>query len=494
VSGVQIQAPRVAYRRQDALSSLRDVDPEFPEAAEGQILAAPDNDHLLEYVTSDAFTHVFPGDRELDDPAEFLTDLDEELRSAGSLHLWPYLPLCAYRCHYCQFPLLIVNPGTERAETAARRWVDANIAEARMWLKAVPALREVPVHEFCLFGGTPTVFPLSEIERLMDFYAQAFVFDPAVTSLRAEGSPDTLDEAAVAGLRRLGFDKLTYGIQTFDDELLALANRRHTGQEAENALRYAREHGFARVDADLVWGLPGQEVSAYLSDVRRMIDLGFSTVVMTKLHLRSFGSVDTAIGHVSAAVWENVEVRDRIAASGQRWPTLGRQYQMRAGAVEALNLAGYHEHPTTYFARKEVGAPIWRSLNLDQDKQVPNLGVGLGAYTWSSRSEGNMTSDPRAYLDAIAEGRLPLTTVTALSREGRETRSIRMAMSTCQPLREEVHRKRFFGSSLFSDRWLPMFESLRDRGLAEIDASAGEISLTAPGRSLVEAIINTEIK
>ncbi|WP_371600273.1 radical SAM protein [Streptomyces sp. NBC_00564] len=491
---VQIEAPRAAFSRQDALASLRDLDPAYPEPDECRILAAPENNHLLEYVTSDAFTHVFPGDRTLDGPEEFFADLDAELRAAGSLHLWPYLPLCAYRCHYCQFPLLIVNPGTERAATSARRWVDANIAEARLWLDAVPALREVPVREFCLFGGTPTVFPLSEIERLMDFYADNFLFDPAVTSLRAEGSPDTLDEEMIIGLRRLGFDKLTYGIQTFDDDLLALANRRHTGQQAEDALRFARKHGFARVDADLVWGLPGQDVDAYLSDVRRMIDLDFSTVVMTKLHLRSFASVDTAIGHVSAAVWESVEVRERIAASGRSWPMLGRQYQMRAGAVQALNAAGYAEHPTTYFPQKEIGAPIWRSLNLDQDKQVPNLGIGLGGYTWSSHSEGNITSDPREYLDAVSAGRLPLTAITALSEPGRETRSVRMAMSTCQPLREEIHQKRFPGSSLFSERWLPVFERLRDRGLAEIDRAAGEIRLTTPGQSLVEAIINTEIK
>lgn len=126
-----------------------------------------------------------------------------------------------------------------------------------------------------------------------------------------------------------------------------------------------------------------------------MIELEFSTVVMTKLHLRSFGSVDTAIGHVSAAPWESVEVRDRIADAGRPWPSLGRQYQMRAGAVQMLNAAGYAEHPTTYFPLEEVGAPIWRSLNLDQDKQVPNLGIGLGGYTWSSR----------IYLDAVGDGR-----------------------------------------------------------------------------------------
>ena len=482
-----------AYSRTEALESLHDVDPDWPVSGVAQVLADPANDELLRHVSVDAFTHVFPGDQDDHPPSAFLADLDAELSQAPEFHLWAELPLCRYRCHFCQFPILVLGRDGDRAAQVARRWVDANIAEARLWLDAVPALRRTPVGEFCLFGGTPTAVPTGELERLVDFYTDAFRFT-ATSSLRAEGSPDSLDDEVLHALATMGFDVLTYGIQSFDDDLLALANRRHTGAQAAAGVGAARRAGFDRVDADLVWGLPGQTVSGFVADVRRMIDLDFDTIVAIKLHLRSFHDVDSAIGHVSPAPWEDPAVRARIAGSGRAWPTLGRQYQMREAAVSLLGDAGHYEHPTTYFPKRSRGAERWRALNLDQDKQYPQVGIGLGGYTWSARSEANTVEDPTGYLRQVAAGRIPLTSVTRISAAGRVVRAVRMALSTCQPLTETDHRRRFPDDSLLTARWAAVFDDLAGRGLVEVDRAEGRITLTPPGRTLVEAVINTAIR
>jgi oxygen-independent coproporphyrinogen III oxidase len=326
----------------------------------------------------------------------------------------------------------------------------------------------------------------------MDFYLSEFRVD-GDTLLRAEGSPDTLDEAKLGDLRRLGFGILTYGIQGFDDSMLALANRRHTGRQARDVIRHARALGFTRVDGDLVWGLPGQGVGNFLEDVQVMVDLEFSTIVIMKLHLRSFREVTSAIGHDSRAAWEDEQARLRIAEAGHAWPSLGEQFQMREQATSLLGAAGYGEHPATYFPHRTAGPERWRVLNLDQDQQRPQVGIGLGGYTWSSRSEASMITTPGRYLKAVADGQVPFETVTRLSPEGRETRSVRMALSTCQPLSEDVHKRRFPGSSLMSGRWGSAFGALQRRGLARVDRAAGTVSLTREGATLVEAIINTEI-
>ncbi|WP_326600457.1 radical SAM protein [Streptomyces sp. NBC_01803] len=485
--------PSALYSRAAALESLAAHDSRFPRSAAAEILRDPANEKLLGYVFSEAFTHVFPGDRAGHPPRDFFAELDEELASTPSYHLWTLVPLCRYRCHFCQFPIMVLSADEERSAEAGRRWVDANIAEARLWLEAVPSLASAPVGEFCLFGGTPTAIAASQIERLMDFYTTNFNFTPQ-TSLRAEGSPDTLTPDMVARLRGMGFANLTYGIQSFDDRLLELANRRHTGTEAEKALRHAREHGFARVDGDLVYGLPGQDVPSFLSDIHRMIDLGFDTIVAIKLHLRSFGEVTSAIGHVAPTPWESAQVRRRIAESGHRWPSLGEQYQMREAAVSRLHQAGYSEHPTTYFPHDDAGPQHWRSLNLDQERQYPQVGIGLGGYTWSSLSEANVVSDPRRYQEAIAAGRIPLETVTSISPNEREVRAVRMALSTCQPLRDDIHQARFPGSSLFGARWSPALRALADRGLVTVDTAARTVALTPVGMTLVEAIMNAEIR
>jgi oxygen-independent coproporphyrinogen-3 oxidase len=480
-----------SYDRTAALESLRRHDPAYPMADVAEILADPVNDHLLGYVAEEAFSHVFPGDHQ-DSPQRFLSDLNDALAVAPSFHLWADIPLCRYRCHFCQFPILVLNHRTDTATQTARRWVDANIVEAKLWLDAVPAMRTTPVGEFCLFGGTPTAVPPADLDRLLTFYREAFRFTDE-TSLRAEGSPDSIGEEHLTVLAEHGFGTLTYGIQSFDDSLLALANRRHTGEEALEAARRARRLGFDRVDADLVWGLPGQSVAGFLRDVDIMIEEDFDTVVMIKLHLRSFAEVQSAIGHVSPAVWEDPQVRARIAEAGHAWPTLGQQYQMRERAVDKLETAGYYEHPTTYFPKRSRGPQRWRSLNLDQHLQVPQVGVGLGGYTWSDRSEANALTRPAGYLAEIDRGNLPLDTVTAVSPREREVRAVRMALSTCQPLSDAVHSRRFPGRTLLDGNWGERFASLRRRGLVDIDHSAGTVTPTRAGATLVEAIMQTEI-
>jgi oxygen-independent coproporphyrinogen III oxidase len=481
------------YSREDSLASLDVTDSAFPPSETSAALRDPANGHLLGYTFAEAFTHVFPGDRTGYGTASFFADLDAELRASPAFHLWAEVPLCRYRCHFCQFPILVLSGDENRAAAAARRWVDSNIAEAKLWLDAVPSMRHVPVGELCLFGGTPTAVPSGELERLVDFYVNAFTVDDD-TSLRLEGSPDSLTAENLAALRRLGFATLTFGIQSFDDELLQLANRRHTGDQAIHAIKVARQAGYERVDGDLVWGLPGQSVGGFLADVSRMIELAFSTIVVIKLHLRPFGEVDSAIGHVRPTPWENPAVRANVAARGHRWPSLGEQFQMREGGVDRLRAAGYYEHPTTYFPHRSVGPERWRSMNLDQAKQHPQVGIGLGAYTWSARSEASVTSDPQAYAARVGVGEIPFDTVTQISDEGREARAVRMALSTCQPLTEQAHRARFPHSSLFGDRWSAQFGSMARRGLAIVDRAEETVALTDVGMTLVEAIINTEVR
>ncbi|MFD7710178.1 radical SAM protein [Streptomyces sp. NPDC059786] len=480
-----------AYDRGKALRGLAEIDPAYPVPRVSSLLREERNAELLGYLQAEAFTHVFTGDMG-SGPEQFFHDMDRALREAPSFHLWADIPLCRYRCHFCQFPTLVTSSRTEAADTTAHRWVDANIAEARSWAAEVPALRTTPVGEFCLFGGTPSVLPAAEIVRLVDFYRETFAIGER-TSMRAEGSPDSLTDDVLRTLRELGFTALSYGIQSLDDRLLAIANRRHTGEQALRVRAAAERSGFARVDGDLVWGLPGQTVTGFLDDVDHMIEARFSTVVAIKLHLRSFHDVESAIGHVSPAPWENTRVREQLARRGYRWPSLGQQLQMREGAVDRLTAAGYYEHPTTYFPRREVGPELWRSLNLDQDKQVPQVGIGLGAYSWCGDAEANAVAVPGDYLRLVEKGEIPLENVTTVSADHREVRAVQMALSTCQPLFEGIHRSRFPGGSLLSGRWGALFGSLAERGLVRIDRGAGSVALTEAGATLVEAVMNTEL-
>jgi oxygen-independent coproporphyrinogen-3 oxidase len=132
-------------------------------------------------------------------------------------------------------------------------------------------------------------------------------------------------------------------------------------------------------------------------------------------------------------------------------------------------------------------------MNLDQDKQYPQVGIGLGGYTWTSRSEAHTATDPAQYLKRVDAGEIPFDEITGTSGADREARSLRMALSTCQPLSDRVHRERFPGSSLLGEPWGPLWDDLADRGLVTVDRHGGTVNLTPEGQTLAEAIMNTEI-
>ena len=268
-----------------ALESLRLADPSRPVAAVADVLARPENRQLLEYVVEDPFgAHVFPGDESGYAPADFLADLDEQLAATAPIHLWSYIPTCAYRCRFCQYPVVLAKGAN--ADEKAQRWVDWNIREARLWLAAVPSLRHAPVGEFNVFGGTPSLLPPNAIRRLLEFYRENFAFGPE-TAVRFEGDPSTFTPDKLDLLASLGVTKLSAGVQSFDDKVLHECGREHTARMCEDFVRNAQRAGFEWVSIDLMYGLLDQTLDSVRRDLDTVLDLEVTAVVCTKLHLKS---------------------------------------------------------------------------------------------------------------------------------------------------------------------------------------------------------------
>ncbi len=475
------------------LASLREIDPSYPTPTVLSVLGAPQNRELLDYVARDPFgAHVFPGDLADHPPELFLADLADQLVDTAPIHLWSYIPTCSYRCRFCQYPTVLIAGEPAVAAARAARWVDLNIAEARLWLDRVPTLAAAPVGEFNVFGGTPSLLPASAIRRLLGFYRENFGFTPD-TAIRFEGDPSSLTAEQLETLAELGVTKLSCGVQSFDDRVLAQSGRPHTGARCVEFIRDAQRLGFAWISVDLMYGLLDQTVDSVRRDLDVVVDTGPTAVVCTKLHLRPYAETRTGVAGERPAAWQIPAYRDRLAAAGHRWPTLGEQYQMREVLTDGLAGAGYVEHPTMYFARAGFGPETWKSIMVDQGRQEAEVAIGLGGSSSCRASEAITEVAWGRYTAAIESGRLPLASATSFSPAARESRAVRMALSTLQPLRDRLHRARFPGSSLLAEPWRGRFRALADRGLAGVDESAGTVTLTRDGRTLVEAIINTAL-
>ncbi|MEQ0564008.1 radical SAM protein [Amycolatopsis sp. NEAU-NG30] len=470
---------------EEAVGSLHVLDPAWPRPAVLDVLEAPENRHLLEFVREDPFgAHVFPGNVP-GTPEEFLRDLDAQLASCGPIHLWSYIPTCAYRCRFCQYPVVLVKGRIGKAAD----WVDLNIREAQLWLDAVPNLRSAEVGEFNVFGGTPSLLPEAEIRRLLEFYRSRFGFTEN-TTIRFEGDPSTFTPAKLDLLRELGCTKLSSGVQSFDDHVLRLCGREHTAQTCVDFVRNATAAGFEWVSIDLMYGLLDQTVGSVRRDLDVVLENEVTAVVCTKLHLASYSDTRTGVTGEKPAAWQLPSYRDKLVRDGHRWPTLGEQYQMRELLTEGLRAAGYTEHPTMYFARDGLGPEKWKSIMVDQDRQEPEVAIGLGGSSSCRASEAITDVNSRRYAESVAAGRIPLGSATRFTPEAQEARAVKMALTTLQPVRDSVHRARFPGRSLFAEPWLGKFRSLAERGLVRLGADT--VELTPAGEVLVEAIITTE--
>jgi coproporphyrinogen III oxidase-like Fe-S oxidoreductase len=476
-----------------AMASLRAVDPGYEVPAVLDALGATGNEHLLDYVTEDPFgAHVFPGNIPDYSPRDFLADLDRQLADTGPIHLWSYIPTCAYRCRFCQYPVVLVKGPRQVIEEDAGQWVDRNIHEARLWLRDVPNLASAPIGEFNVFGGTPSLLPPDAIRRLIEFYRENFGFT-ADTTIRFEGDPSTFKVDKLRLLSDLGCTKLSCGVQSFDDLVLRQCGRQHTAQECVDFINNAQQLGFDWISIDLIYGLLDQSVDSVRRDLDVVLESKPTAVVCTKLHLKSYTDTRTGVAGEQPAAWQFPAHRDKLVRNGHSWPTLGEQYQMREVLADGLVTNGYTEHPTAYFARDGRGPEKWKSLMVDQDEQRAEVAIGLGGSSSCRRSEAITDVNPTGYAEAVDGGRIPFGSATRFSDSAQEARAIKMALSTLQPLDDRLHRKWFEGHSLFDEPWLNTFRSLYERGLLVMDQSMQQIELTPNGKILVEAIINTEL-
>ena len=417
--------------------------------------------------------------------------MNNQLTQQKPIHLWVNLPLCEQRCFFCQFPIAIAR-NKANLHKATQKWLNANLKEAQLWLDAVPLLKTTPIGEFNILGGTPTLLSNEQIEQLVSFYKENFNFRTD-TTIRIEGTASTYTVEKLQKLKSLGISKVSSGIQSFDDAILSQANCVHTGHDSIEYIKNAQQCHFASVNADFIYGLANQSVEQFLKDIQMAIDLNVSCIVITKLHLKTFSETRTAVSGEKEALWQIPEARYKLQKQGHHFPSLGEQYQMREQATHLLEKQGYQEHPTMYFYHPDKIPEKWKSLVVDQDKQFPEIGIGMGGSSCCMKAEAINATTSRDYFDKIDRGIIPIESVKGFSENGIIKKSIQMALSSCQLLKNSLFQERFPKYSLFDAHWGPLFQDLEKRNLLKIDNKNQSIQLTSIGKTLVEAIIHTEL-
>ena len=176
--------------------------------------------------------------------------------------IYIHIPFCKRRCIYCDFF------STTQSEKKAD-YVHALVRELEMRKDYVG---NEEIETIYLGGGTPSQLSQEELEEIFTYIYKVYKVTPDA-EVTLEANPDDLTPEYVSMLRTLPFNRISIGIQTFQEETLKLLHRRHTAQQAIEAFRRCREAGFQNISIDLMYGLPGETLETWEQDLQQAIDL-----------------------------------------------------------------------------------------------------------------------------------------------------------------------------------------------------------------------------
>ncbi|MDX1459711.1 MAG: radical SAM family heme chaperone HemW [Xanthomonadales bacterium] len=292
------------------------------------------------------------------------------------LGLYVHLPWCVSKCPYCDF-----NSHALREKLPAEAYIRCLLEDLQGEVSRAGA-REVS-HVY-LGGGTPSLFSAQQVEMLLTGLAGHAPIAPDA-EITLEANPGTVEHDAFEGYRDAGINRVSLGVQSFDNEGLQRIGRIHGRDEAERALESLRSSGIASFNVDLMFGLPGQSLRGAAEDIRIALDSGASHVSHYRLTL---------------------EPNTAFHASPPSLPSDDMSWDMQESAVQMLERAGFEQYEISAWARPGHQC----RHNLNYWRYGDYLAIGAGAHGKLTTADGAVeriakSRHPARYLagDYVAE-------------------------------------------------------------------------------------------
>jgi putative oxygen-independent coproporphyrinogen III oxidase len=296
---------------------------------------------------------------------------------APPLSLYVHMPWCVKKCPYCDFN----SHGLRSEPPPYAQYIDHLLADLDADRADFgEALQGRPIVSVFFGGGTPSLFEPQLIARLLDGVRERlpFVDDAEVT---LETNPGTVEHGDFRGYLSAGVNRISFGVQSFDDDKLRRLGRIHGAAEAEAAVKSAQDAGYGNINLDLMYALPQQTLEGALADVDRAIALQ-----------------PTHISHYQLTLEPNTA----FAANPPPLPDDDHAWAMQEACEQALAAAGYGQYEISAYA--QPGRRCTHNLNYWAFGDY--LGIGAGAHgKLSDMRSGQIrrrwkTRLPRSYMEA----------------------------------------------------------------------------------------------
>jgi oxygen-independent coproporphyrinogen III oxidase len=377
-------------------------------------------------------------------------------RATQALTIYVHIPFCIQKCGYCDFNAYLYRIDAARAYLTALRREIEHTANGRPWMGyRVPSLY--------FGGGTPSTLAAADLTGLLSLIRDNFPVQ-ADAEITLEADPGTIDLSGLEALRVGGFNRISIGVQAFDDGLLKQLDRLHFAADARSVLVWARRAGFMDLNLDLMFGLPGQPLAAWERSL-------YEAIAFAPTHISVYG----------LTIEERTPFYRRQQLGQLALPDEAAQVAMFERADQLLTAAGYIHYEISNYA-----LPGWRSRhNLHYWQHGEYLGFGAGAHAYLNGYRRENERLPGRYIQAIAEGGSAAGVPEFINRDRRIHEGLMVGLR----LREGIDLDAFartYGVPLATTYAAPIAELLES---GHLQLSDGHLSLSDRGRLVADAVL-----
>jgi oxygen-independent coproporphyrinogen-3 oxidase len=327
------------------------------------------------------------------------------------LGLYLHIPFCQALCSYCNFNRGLLDAGLKARYVGALRKEIEEAADGR------------EADTVFFGGGTPSLLEPAEVRDLIAACRTAYHLAPDA-EVTLETNPETVTPEKMSGFREAGVNRLSFGVQSFDDGELNRLERVHSAGRAVEAIGMAREAGFDNLSFDLMLWLPGQSPNSWKQTVRRATELGPEHLSMYLLELYPNAPLKDAMARV-----------DREGTPGWAQAAEDQAADMYLEGLELTDAAGYRQYEISNVARP--GRESRHNLKYWQSGAW--LGFGCGAHSTADGLRWRNVSGTVEYIDRVAGGRSVRLEVSPLSPVSR----VEEGLFTGLRLSEGINRRNF---------------------------------------------------
>lgn len=355
------------------------------------------------------------------------------------LGLYVHIPWCIRKCPYCDF-----NSHEQREELPQSAYINALLDDLA---SEMPSVWGRTISSVFIGGGTPSLFSAQSLDQLLSGIRSLTGLTPGV-EITLEANPGTFEQERFKDYHALGINRLSIGVQSFNQKHLESLGRAHSSQDAFKAVEIAHRAGFEQINLDIMFALPGQNLSECTTDIEQALSLSTSHLSCYELTL---------------------EPNTLFARFPPALPDEDTRAKMQDTIVQRLAAAGFERYEVSAYSRSSAPSDNRCRHNLNYWLFGDYIGIGAGAHGKVSSAQSGEISrrwkqkHPRAYLDADdAAQRLGGQSVVPVTETGFEfmMNALRIKKGFPIPLFEQ-----HTGVSL--NHWQPTIERAMRDGLLE---------------------------